>query len=336
MTVRPVVTFGELLLRLSPPGDERWLQSPAFAAYVGGCEANVAAGLAQCGVPTRYCSRVPDSPIGEAALRPLRAEGVDVSTVTRGGARLGLYYLERGADLRPLRAVYDRAGSAFATASPADFAIHTALEGAGWFHSSGIVPALGAAAAETLLGALAAARAAQIVTSLDCNYRPALWTGRDPQPVITPLLPLVDCLIGNPGAFATMLGVPTEGTPPERPEALLATARRLHAQWGTRRIAITQRQVVDASTHEWCAWLWQADEDRLHDGGSYRVRVVDRVGGGDAFAAVLIAGLHRGLAPADTIRLATAAGAHKLTVPGDFPRVQWSELEALVASRGGA
>jgi 2-dehydro-3-deoxygluconokinase len=324
-----ILTFGELLVRLSPPGDERLLQTPQLQVHVGGCEANVAAGLAQLGIAAAYCTVIPESPLADAALRYLRAEGIDVSPVQRGAGRLGLYFLERGADLRPLRTVYDRAHSAFAGLRAYTLPWDTLLQGTWGVHTSGIVAALGDEPVTALTALLAEARARQVVTSFDCNFRPALWVGRDPRPVVTPLMPHVDLLIGNPGAFATMLGVSTAGTLPEPPEALHDTARALHARWGMSRIAITQRDVRDASTHAWRAWLWEAADDVLYDGGAHVVRVVDRVGGGDAFAAALLAGLSRGVKPALAIRLASAAGAHKLTVPGDFPRTTWAELAAV-------
>ncbi|MCU0646588.1 MAG: sugar kinase [Gemmatimonadaceae bacterium] len=324
-----VLTFGELLLRLSPPGDERLLQSATLSATFGGCEANVAVGLAQFGVPSRYVSCVPTNAIGDAACRALRAEGVNVDAMLRRDARLGMYFLERGSGLRALRTVYDRAHSGFAQISADDLHVDAWLAGVTWVHSSGIVPALGAGPAEALHALFASARARGVRTSLDCNYRPALWQGRDPQPMITPLASAVDVLIGNPDAFRIMLGVETRGAMPEPPEALFETARALHARWGISHVAITQREVHDASTHGWRAWLWHVADDRLHDGGSYTVRVVDRVGGGDAFAAGLLTMLHEGVEAAQAIRFATAAGAHKLTVPGDWPRTTRTEIAAL-------
>jgi 2-dehydro-3-deoxygluconokinase len=324
-----VLTFGELLLRLSPPGDERLLQSASLITSFGGCEANVAVGLAQFGVPSRYVSCVPNNAIGDAARRALRAEGVDIDCMMRRDERLGVYFLERGSGLRGLRTVYDRAHSGFSYTTPVDLRVEAWCADVSWVHSSGIVPALGDGPREAVQELFAVARRRGIRTSLDCNYRPALWRGRDPQPVITSLAPSVDLLIGNPEAFKVMLGVETRGTMPEPPDALLETARALHARWGTSSIAITQRDVQDASTHGWRAWLWQATDDRLHDGGRYTVRVVDRVGGGDAFAAGLLTMLREGAEGAAAIRFATAAGAHKLTVPGDWPRTTRAEISAL-------
>jgi 2-dehydro-3-deoxygluconokinase len=326
-----VLTFGELLMRLSPPGDERLLQSASLSATFGGCEANVAVGLAQFGVPSRYVSCVPRHALGDAACRALQAEDVDVRSMLRRDERLGLYFLERGAGLRALRTVYDRAHSGFSHLTAADVRADEWLADASWMHSSGIVAALGDGPRQALHELLLEARTRGIRTSLDCNYRPALWQGRDPQPVVTPIAGAVDLLIGNPEAFRVMLGIETRGTMPEPPDALLETARALHVRWGMSHVAITQRDVKDASTHGWRAWLWQASDDRLRDGGSYIVRVVDRVGGGDAFAAGLLAMLRDGVEGTEAIRFATAAGAHKLTVPGDWPRTTRAEIAALAA-----
>ncbi|MCC6773896.1 MAG: sugar kinase [Gemmatimonadaceae bacterium] len=328
-----ILTFGELLLRLSPPGNERLLQSARFDVSVGGCEANVAAGLAQFDVPVQYLTRLPDNAIADGALRALRAEGVGTKHVIRGGDRMGLYFLELGADVRGLRTVYDRAFSAFAGITPEQAPFDRALDGASWLHTSGIVAALGDSAYQTLEAGIVQARAAGVRTSIDCNFRPSLWQGKNPQSLMLPLMPHVDLLIGNPGAFHEMLGEPTSGSMPEPPEALRHTAERLHRRFGMERIAITQREVRDASTHAWRAWLWQAADGVLLEGGWYVVRVVDRVGGGDAFAAGLLAALYRDVPAADAIRFATAAGAHKLTVPGDFPRTTWEEIEGMQRGR---
>lgn len=329
---KPVVTFGEVLLRLSPPGDERLFQSPELRTWWGGAEANVAAGLANLGTPARHVTQLPLGAIGDAAERALRAEGVDTGHVVRAGSRMGLYFLERGADLRPLRVVYDRAGSAFAQLDPTSFDWQTILSNAGWLHVSGITPALGAGPLTCVTDALAAARALQVGVSLDLNYRPALWGARDPRPIMQPLALQADLLIANPGAISTMLGIETAGAMPEPRDAVCATAAKVSAEYGCTRVAITQRDVVSASQHAWQAWLWSADTGQFDHGGRYQVHVVDRVGGGDAFAAALLHTLRAGATTADAVRFATAAGALKLTIPGDVNRVRAADVEALMAS----
>ncbi len=332
-----VVTFGEVLLRLSPDRpQERLFQSPALRTYFGGAEANVAAGLASLGVPAEHVTRLPDNPLGDAALAALRAAGVGVAHAARGGARMGLYFVEGGADLRPLRVVYDRAGSAFAELDPAQLDWGAALGGAGWFHVSGITPALGDGPARALRDALDAARARGVPVSVDLNWRPALWRGRDPRPALAPVAARADLLVANPGAVEVMLGIPTAGAAPERPEALGETARRVHEAFGCREVALTQRETLSASEHAWRAHLWGAGDGRLHSAPRYRVRVVDRVGGGDSFVAALLYARFAGRPPADAVRFATAASALKLTIPGDHNRVGAAEVDALLAAGPGA
>ena len=329
-----VVTFGEVLLRLSPPHPhERLFQSPTLRTWFGGSEANVAAGLAQLGTAVDHVTRVPAHAVGDAALAALRAEGVSVRHVARGGTRLGAYFVESGADVRPLRTVYDRAGSGFAELEPGHLDWDTALAGASWFHVSGIVPALGDGPARTLTAALDAARAHGVPVSVDLNWRPALWQGRDPRPLIEPLASAARLLIANPGAIEIMLGERTEGTAPEPPDALRDTAARLCARFGCAEIALTQRDVRSAHAHAWTAHLYDGATGALASAPWYDVQVVDRVGGGDSFVAALLHARFAGRAPADAVRFAAAASALKLTIPGDFNRVTVDEIDRLVASR---
>ncbi|MGZ8468695.1 MAG: PfkB family carbohydrate kinase [Gemmatirosa sp.] len=330
--MKRVVTFGEVLMRLSPNGQERLFQTPTLRTFFGGSEANTAASLAHFGARVEHVTRVPANPIGDAALAALRAEGVGVRACARGGARLGLYFVEGGADLRPIRVVYDRAGSAFAEIEPEHVHWDALLRGAEWFHVSGITPALGEGPLRSVHAALDTARAAGVPVSLDLNYRPALWVNRDPRPVLQPIARRAQLLIANPGAIEKMLGITTEGTAPERPDALRATAEAVHAEFGCRRVAITQRETLSASEHGWQAFLWDAEEGTLHHGGRYQVKLVDRVGGGDSFAAGLLHALLDDRDAADAVRFATAASALKLTIPGDFNRVTADEVERLISS----
>lgn len=325
-----VVALGELLMRLSPPGDERLLQSARLETSFGGSEANVAVGLAQFGVPVEYVSCLPENSVGDAAIRALRAEGVGVRGIARGGPRVGLYFLERGADVRALRTVYDRAGSSFALAAPADFPLDTVLPGASWLHLSGIVPALGDRAVALARHAIDRARAHGARVSLDLNHRPALWSGRDPRPLIEPVVQGIDLLVGNPGAMSLMLGEHSAGEMPEPPDALADTSARIAARFDIPRIVTTQRELISASEHGWQAWAFERGQQAVSHGGRYRVRLVDRVGGGDAFVAGLLAELHAGEGLHDAVRFATAAGALKLTIPGDFPRTTRDEVLRLM------
>jgi 2-dehydro-3-deoxygluconokinase len=328
----PVVSFGEVLLRLSPPNTERLFQSPSLRTWWGGAEANVAAGLANLGTAAQHVTQLPEGPIGDAAVRALRAEGVDTRHVLRRGTRMGLYFLESGADVRPLRVVYDREHSAFSQLEPADFDWTSILRGARWLHLCGISPALGRGPLQCVHDALDAAAAHGIPVSLDLNYRPALWGARDPRPIMQPLAARASLLIANPGAISAMLGLTTPGTAPEEPAALQLTADALQRDYGCARVAITQREVLSASAHGWQAHLFDAATSTMHYGGRYQVQLVDRVGGGDAFVAGL---LHQLLADAPldyAVRFATAAGALKLTIPGDINRVRVADVEQTLAS----
>ncbi|MFL5608354.1 MAG: sugar kinase [Gemmatimonadaceae bacterium] len=328
--MKPIVCFGELMLRLSPPGDERFFQSPTVRTWFGGSEANVAVGLAHLGTPASYITRLPANAVGDAALAALRAEGVDTRHIVRGGPRLGIYFVESGADLRPMRVVYDRAGSAFSQIDAGEVEWPAVLRGSAWLHLSGITPALGDGPSATALAAARAARRESVPVSLDLNYRPALWSGRDPRPHVEPLARASDLLVGNPGAFAAMLGVET----PEGggDDVVLASARRVHEQLGCARVAVTRREVRSASRHGWSACLYDGETGAFHTSRRYDVNVVDRVGGGDSFAAGLLHALCAGRAPADALEFATAASALKLTIPGDFNRVTAEEVDRLLGA----
>lgn len=327
--MKRVVSFGEIMLRLSPPGQERFFQSPALQSYFGGSEANVAVSLAHFGVRSEYVTRLPANPIGDAALRSLRAEGVGVDGILRGGSRLGIYFVESGVDVRPMRVVYDRAPSAFSQLDPAEIDWRSLLRGADWLHLSGITPALGDAPARAALDAATAARALGVTVSLDLNYRPALWVGRDPSGFIQPLAATSDVVIANPSSVEIMLGGQIADGLATR---LDAVAERVQAQLGCRQVAITHREVLSSNEHGWRAALYDANGKKAHVSRRYQVRVVDRVGGGDSFAAALIFANLSGRAPADAIAFATAASALKLTIPGDFNRVSVEEVDRLLQS----
>jgi len=327
--MKRVVSFGEVMLRLSPPGEERLFQSPALRTFFGGSEANVAASLAHFGVRSDFVSRFPANPVGDAAVAALRAEGVDVSRVLRGGDRLGIYFVESGADLRMMRVVYDRAGSAFARLDAAELDWRAILEGADWLHLSGITPALGDGPARAAQDAAETARAMGVRVSVDLNYRPALWKDRDPVPVTRALVAGCDVVIANPGAVKAMLATGPGGGD-ESDAALRATAEALVADLDCRAVALTKREVVSASEHGWAAAYFDPASGEMHRSRRWQVRVTDRVGGGDSFAAALIHATLEGRAPADALEFATAASALKLTIPGDFNRVTADEVESLL------
>lgn len=328
----PVVTFGEVLLRLSPPGRQPLFQSPELRTYWGGAEANVAVGLAHLGTASRHVTVLPNGAIGDAAESALRAEGVDTSHVVRRGDRMGLYFVEPGTDIRPLRVVYDRADSAFAQQQGHEFAWPSILTNARWLHLTGISAALGDGPLRSVHAAIDAATALGVPISLDLNFRPALWAGRDPSEIMQALAARASLLIANPGAIEVMLGIRTAGSAPESADAVRKTIDVLHATFGATRIAITQREVFSASRHAWQACLWESSTGAVSHGGRHTVDVVDRAGGGDAFVAGLLHSLLAGAGAADAVRFATAAGALKLTIPGDMNRARVSDVESLVAS----
>ena len=322
MNSRPrVVAFGEMLLRLSPPGEERLLESPELHTFFGGAEANVAVALTHLGVRTDYVTRLPENPLGDAAIDVLQREGVGTEWILRGGARMGLYFVEPGGDLRAMRVVYDRAGSALAHLDPRDVAWTRVLAGADWFHSTGITPALGDGPAAALSAAIACARANDVPVSLDLNYREALWRGRDPRGLIEPLASAANVLIGNRDAARALLGVEANGD---------ALGRHLADRYGCRFVAITEREILGAREHAWSATLYDASTHTLMHGRRHVVQVVDRVGGGDSFAAGLIAALLGKDKPAAALEFAIAAGALKLAVPGDFGRATAEDVRQLV------
>jgi len=316
-----VVAFGELLLRLSPPGEQRLFESPELHTFFGGAEANAAVALSHLGLTADYVTRLPEGPLGDAALDALRREGVATASIRRGGTRMGIYFVEPGADLRSMRVVYDRAGSALAQIDPSEINWAEVLTGAAWFHATGITPALGDGPAAALSRAIASARTAHVPVSFDLNYREALWRGRDPRGLIEPLVRQADVLIGNRDAIRAMLGVEATGD---------TLAPLLAERYGCRVVAITQREILGAREHAWSATLYDAATDSRASSRRHVVRVVDRVGGGDSFAAGLIAALLGAQTPAAALDFAVAAGALKLAVPGDFGRATTQDVQRLV------
>lgn len=329
------VCFGEILLRLSPPGFERLFQSPALHATFGGGEANVAVSLAQFGHDSHYVTRVPAHAIGDAALKVLRGEGVRLDHVIRGGERLGIYFAETGASQRGSAVTYDRAHSAMAELAPGTVPWAEVMAGAAWFHCTGITPALGPAAAACTREALDAARAAGARVSLDLNFRRKLWTEAEARRVMRPLMPLVDVVIANEEDLQAVLGIEvahadiTGGVLDAG--AYRPACERVAAEFGCTHVAVTLRESVSASDNGWSAVLFDAPAKTFLQGRRYTVRLVDRIGGGDSFAAGLIHGFVSGRDLASTLQFAVAASALKQTIPGDFNRVTVAEVERLVA-----
>jgi 2-dehydro-3-deoxygluconokinase len=326
-----VITFGELMLRLGSPGFERLLQSPMLCATFGGGEANVAVSLAQLGVDSRYVTRLPANAIGDAAIRALRAEGVSTEFIVRGGSRMGIYFTETGASQRASTVLYDRANSAISEIPPDAVDWDRVMNGAAWFHVTGITPALGDKAAAATLASVAAAKRAGARISVDLNYRKKLWTQANAQKVMRPLMSDVDVVIANEEDLQCVLGIEVEGADVTSGsldvESYRRAAQRVTKDLGPPVIAITLRESLSASDNGWSAVLW--DGKTLHQSQRYSVRLVDRIGGGDSFAAGLIYGMITGRAHDAALRFAVAASALKQTIPGDFNRVSLAEVDAL-------
>ena len=328
-----VVTFGEIMLRLSPPGFERFFQTPQLVATFGGGEANVAVSLAHFGLESVYVTALPKHAIGEAAIKALRAEGVRTDAIVRGGSRVGIYFAEAGASQRASGVIYDRAHSAISEMKPDGVDWASIFKGAAWFHVTGITPALGANGADATRLAIGAAKAAGARVSVDLNYRKKLWTEAQAQQVMGPLMRHVDVVIANEEDLQSVLGVHVPGTDVTSGqlnlEGFREAAERVTRDFGPKMVAITLRESVSASDNGWSAALWDAAAGTMERSQRYEVRLVDRIGGGDSFAAGLIYGLVTGRSPKDALRFGVAASALKQTIPGDFNRVTVEEVDRL-------
>ena len=328
-----VVTFGEIMLRLSPPGFERFFQSPALGATFGGGEANVAVSLAHFGLDSYFVTRLPKHAIGDAAVKAVRAEGVQTPFIQRGGDRVGIYFAEAGASQRASTVVYDRAHSSIADLQPGTVDWAKVFEGAAWFHVTGITPALGPSAAACTREAVEAAKAAGATVSVDLNYRKKLWTEAQAQATMRPLMKCVDVVVANEEDVQSVLGLHVPDTDVTSGQLNLAGYRQVAAQltnaFGPSTVAITLRESLSASDNGWSAALWDAKAKAFYHSQHYTVRLVDRIGGGDSFAAGLIYSLVTGRSPEAALRFAVAASALKQTIPGDFNRVSVAEVDSL-------
>jgi 2-dehydro-3-deoxygluconokinase len=332
-----ITTFGELMLRLKTPGFTRFLQAGELEASFGGGEANVAASLARLGHEARWVSAVPNNPIGDWALTSLRALGVDVRHVLRQGERLGIYFLEAGASQRPSQVIYDRAGSAVSSVAPGQVDWKRALEGASWFHTTGITPALSDGCSAAALEALSAARGAGITTSVDLNYRRKLWSKAKAGEVMTGLMAHTDVLIANEedceSVFAIKAGSTEVASGALDHGRYLDVARQVLERFpAVSRVAITLRESKSASENGWSGVL--VDREGHAFSRRYEITVVDRVGAGDSFAAGLIHALVGGKDRQQAVEFAVAASALKHTIPGDLNLVSEAEVLSLVAGDG--
>ncbi|HMK08171.1 MAG TPA: sugar kinase [Anaerolineales bacterium] len=338
-----VVTFGEIMLRLKSPAHERLLQSPWLEATFGGGEANVAASLAAFGVEVDFVTALPANALGEACLTALRSLGIGTSHIVRAGERLGLYFLEAGSNQRPSRVLYDRSGSAFMLTPPQAYDWPRLLDGASWFHVSGITPALSENTAAAALAAMRTARQLGLTVSCDYNFRKNLWKyGRSAQQVMPELVRLCDVGMANEEDCQKALGISAQGIEasgdPDDSALNLAAFQALSdkvlaAFPGLRQQAITLRESVNADRNAWSACL-NNRQTFLHSVRYDLSDVVDRVGTGDAFAAGLIYGSLTGLEDRGTLEFAAAASCLKHTIPGDMNRSTVAEVEQLLREGG--
>lgn len=329
---KKIVTLGEIMLRLTTPKFTRFEQTDNFDAIYGGGEANVAVSCANYGLDASFVTKLPDNPIGQAAINSLRSLGVDTKHITRGGDRVGIYYLETGVSMRPSKVVYDRAHSAISEATIADFDFDEIFKDADWFHFSGITPALGKEATILTEEALKAAKRHNVTVSVDLNYRQMLWTEEEAQKVMTNLMQYVDVCIGNEEDAEKCLGFKpgkTDVTAGELEiEGYKDICKRMKEEFGFKYVASSLRESHSASDNGWSALIYDGNE--FHRSKIYDVRIVDRVGGGDSFAAGLIYGLLTDKKFKDALEFGVAASALKHTIHGDFNRVTVEEVENLV------
>ena len=334
-----IATFGEVMLRLSPPGFERLLQSPHLNATFGGGEANVAVSLAQFGAPARFVTMLPQAnALAETLVGEMRRFGVDTAHIAYGPGRMGIYFVEAGANQRPSKVLYDREGSAIAIARPGSIDWTKALEGVTWFHITGITPAISASAAELALEALRYTRAHGIKSSCDLNFRKNLWKwGKAAGEVMPELVKLIDVCIANEEDCQKCVNVhvdiDVESGSLEREKYEELTERVLATFPNLEAIAVTLRESRSASHNGWSACLHTREKFLLSR--QYEItHIVDRVGGGDSFAAGLIYGLTHLPAPADALEFAVASSCLKHSVPGDFNRFSAAEVQALISGGG--
>jgi 2-dehydro-3-deoxygluconokinase len=330
-----VVTFGEIMLRLSTPGFQRFRQATSLDVTYGGGEANVAASVAGYGLPVEFVTRLPGNDLGEACLGFLRAHAVGTSHIVRGGDRLGIYFLESGAAQRGSKVIYDRAGSALAEIQPGMVDWASAFQGAEWFHWTGITPAISEGAAAACLEAVQAAKAAGLTVSCDLNYRAKLWKwGKAAREVMPELVCLSDVAVGNEEDADKVFGIKAEGADVTGGKveagAYESVAIQLQERFPSlKTVAITLRGSLSASHNTWSAMM--RHEGRAYTAPTYDViPIVDRVGGGDSFVGGLIYGLSTYDEPEKALRFAVAASCLKHTIQGDFNLVTVAEVEKLM------
>lgn len=334
-----VVTMGEIMLRLSTPNHEKFIQADEFDVCYGGGEANVAVSLANYGHDAAFVTKVPENPIGECAVAALRKHNVNTSYIAKGGERLGIYFLESGSAMRASNVVYDRAHSSIATATAADFDFDAIFDGVDWFHFTGITPAVSDAAAELTEAALKAAKAKGVKVSVDLNFRKKLWSSEKAQRIMTNLMQYVDVCIGNEEDAEKVLGFKPGKTDVTSGDIELAGYEDIFKQmvekFNFEYVISSLRVSHSASDNGWSACIYSRDTKEFYHSREYRIRpIVDRVGGGDSFAGGTICGFLDGKNFKDALEFGVAASALKHTIPGDFNLVSRKDVENLAGGDG--
>ena len=326
-----VVCFGELMLRLAPEGYLRFVQADSFGATYGGGEANVSVSLANYGLDAKFVTKLPTHEIGQAAVNSLRKYGVDTSDIVRGGSRVGIYFIEKGASQRPSKVIYDRANSSIAEAKKEDFDWEKILDGADWFHFTGITPALGDNVAEITLDALKVAKAKGLKVSCDLNYRKKLWSKQKAGEVMATLMPYVDVCIANEEDAGDVFNIHAPATDITSgklsKDGYISVAKELADRFGFKAVAITLRESLSAFDNNWAAMLYTNGEAIFSK--KYAVHIVDRVGGGDSFGAGLIYGMLQNMSDKDALEFAVAASCLKHSVEGDYNLMSADEVKTL-------
>lgn len=328
-----VITFGEIMMRLNPEGYRRFVQCDSFEASYAGGEANVAVSLAAYGLDSAYVTKGPAHEIGQCAVNELRRYGVDTSLIVRGGERLGIYFVEKGASQRASKVIYDRANSAIALAKPEDFNWNEIFSGADWFHFTGITPALGGDMPQVCLEACQTAKAMGIKISCDLNYRKKLWTREQANECMSRLMPYVDVCIANEEDAKDVFGIEAADTDIDSGklsrDGYISVARQLTEKFGFDKVAITLRGSISASDNDWSGMLYS--DGKAYFSPTYHVHIVDRVGGGDSFGGGLIYSLINGYDGQKAIDFAVAASCLKHSIEHDFNLVSVAEVENLAA-----
>jgi 2-dehydro-3-deoxygluconokinase len=336
---KKVVTFGEIMLRLSSPGFTRFVQSQSFNVTFGGGEANVAVSLSNYGLESYFVSKLPKHEIGQSAVNHLRRFGVKDDFIVRGGDRVGIYFLETGASQRASKVIYDRIGSAVSLMKKDEVDWKKVFENAEWFHWTGITPALGKNAQELLTDACEVAKSMGVTISCDLNYRAKMWTMQEAQAVMQPLMKYVDVCIANEEDAEKSLGLKADKTNIEAghldEQGYFNVAKKLKEAYNFKTVSITLRESFSASKNGWSALLLDDKDCKTpYRSKRYDIEIVDRVGGGDSFASGLIYGLMTKENTKDALEFAVAASCLKHSIPGDFNLVSVEEVEKLVKSGG--